>query len=922
MFDSPYEELSNDIRLLGRILGDIVREQSGDETFELIESVRQAAVAGRRHDESAVEVLRSALSDQPIEQQLDVIRAFDWLSLLANTAEDVHLERRRRFHRAHRSTAQPGSLDATFERLRSIGVDAGEVVGVIDALSVSPVITAHPTEVRRQTILDVLREIAEVLNERNRLDANDPAIDDADARLGVNILSLWQTAILRLSKLRVRDEINEALRYYSASLFETIPALSRHLEQIVEDDFGAIDADASAAVSMGSWIGGDRDGNPFVTAEVMRLAIGRHTHVALGHHLATLHRLGRELSMSARLITPTMELTALADASGDDSRFRADEPYRRALRGMHARLYAFAEDAIDPDIDEVPGPPPAVRQDAYSSIDELLADLDIVDASLRTHGGAALADAQIEPARRAAAIFGAHLCGLDMRQNSSVHEGVIADLLANAGVHGEYLTLAEADRVEVLTAELASPRLLRNPSAVYSDQTASELGVLDEAARSVARVGPRAVPHYVISMAETVSDVLEVAVLLKEVGLLEPARAGRPASAQLDIVPLFETIGDLAQSAATLTAMLSNPVYSQLVASRGDHQEVMVGYSDSNKDGGYLSSQWNLFAAQAALVEAADAAEVRLRLFHGRGGTVGRGGGPAYQAILAQPPGSVDRSIRLTEQGEMVAAKYSTPALARRNLETLLSATIESSCLDAEQLGAPADGFSDTMQQLADNAFTAYRSLVYGDDRFVDFFRSITPTNEIAKLNVGSRPASRKKSLAIEDLRAIPWVFGWTQCRLMIPAWYGAGSAFEAVAAQDDTAAERFAQMYTDWPFFTAIVNNMGMVLAKTDIDIGRRYADVLVEDAKTRSDIFGRIEAEHTLTRVWHERITGSPDPLADNPLLARSLSNRYPYLDPLHVMQVDLLRRYRDGEHDELIERGIQLTINAIATGIRNSG
>jgi phosphoenolpyruvate carboxylase len=917
-----YEALSNDIRLLGRILGDIVRAQSGDATFELIESVRKAAVSGRRNDESAVEVLRSALSDQPIEQQLDVIRAFDWLSLLANTAEDVHLERRRRFHRAHRSTAQLGSLDATFERLRSIGVDVHEVVDVIGELVVSPVITAHPTEVRRQTILDVLREIAEVLDERNQLDGDDPAIGDAEARLGVNILSLWQTAILRLSKLRVRDEINEALRYYSASLFETIPALSRHLEQIVEDDFGGIDADASAAVSMGSWIGGDRDGNPFVTADVMRLAIGRHTHVALGHHLTTLDRLGRELSMSARLITPTVELTQLADESGDDSPFRADEPYRRAHPGMHARQYAFAEDAIDPDVDEVPGPLPAVRRDAYSSIDELLADLDIVDASLRSHGGDALADAQIEPARRAAAIFGAHLCGLDMRQNSSVHETVIADLLANAGVHEDYLALAEPDRVEVLTAELASPRLLRHPSAKYTDQTTGELGVLDEAARSVARVGARAIPHYVISMAETVSDVLEVAVLLKEVGLLQPARAGRPASAQLDIVPLFETIGDLAESATTLTAMLDNPVYRELVTSRGDRQEVMIGYSDSNKDGGYLSSQWNLFAAQAALVEAADVGGVKLRLFHGRGGTVGRGGGPAYQAILAQPPGSVDRSIRLTEQGEMVAAKYSTPALARRNLETLLSATIESSCLDAEQLGAPADGFVDTMQQLADTAFDAYRSLVYGDDRFVDFFRSITPTNEIATLNVGSRPASRKKSLAIEDLRAIPWVFGWTQCRLMIPAWYGAGSAFEAVAAQDDDAAERFAQMYADWPFFTAIVNNMGMVLAKADIDIGRRYADVLVEDATTRSDIFGRIEAEHTLTRTWHERITGSPDPLADNPLLARSLSNRYPYLDPLHVMQVDLLRRYRDGDHDELVERGIQLTINAIATGIRNSG
>ena len=770
-----YEQLSNDIRLLGRILGDTVRAQSGDDTFELIESVRKAAVGGRRNDESAVEALRSALSDQPIEQQLDVIRAFDWLSLLANTAEDVHLERRRRFHRAHRSMAQPGSLDATFERLRAIGVDPTEVVDVIGDLVVSPVITAHPTEVRRQTILDVLREIAEVLDERNQLDAGDPALDDAEAQLEVSILSLWQTALLRLSKLRVSDEINEALRYYPASLFETIPALSRHLEQIVEDGFGGVDADATAAVSMGSWIGGDRDGNPFVTADVMRLAIGRHTHEALGHHLATLHRLGRELSMSARLITPTPELARLANESGDDSPFRADEPYRRALRGMHARLYSFADNVIDADVADLPGPPPAVQRDAYSSIDELLADLDIVDASLRSHGGGTLADAQVEPARRAAAIFGAHLCGLDMRQNSSVHETVIADLLSHAGVHGRYLDLAESDRVEVLTTELASPRLLRHPNATYTDQTIGELGVLDEAARSVARVGPRAIPHYVISMAETVSDVLEVAVLLKEVGLLEPACAGQPATAQLDIVPLFETIGDLANSARTLTAMLDNPVYRQLVRSRDDRQEVMIGYSDSNKDGGYLSSQWNLFAAQAALVEAADAGGVKLRLFHGRGGTVGRGGGPAYQAILAQPPGSVDRSIRLTEQGEMVAAKYSTPALARRNLETLLSATIESSCLNAEQLGAPADGFVDTMQQLADTAFDAYRSLVYGDERFVDFFRSITPTNEIATLNVGSRPASRKKSLAIEDLRAIPWVFGWTQCRLMIPAWWSSG---------------------------------------------------------------------------------------------------------------------------------------------------
>jgi phosphoenolpyruvate carboxylase len=922
---SNSDELSDDIRLLGRLLGEIVRGQAGDTTFERIESVRQLAVNGRREGHSAVEALRDALSGQPIEEQLNVIRAFDWLSLLANTAEDVHVERRRRFHRAARSSPQHGSLDATFQRLAQPDVADQRVAEVIGELLVSPVITAHPTEVRRQTILDVLRVIAELLNERSSHDAHDPMTDDIDKALHTNILTLWQTAILRLSKLRVRDEINEALRYYPASLFETVPALASDLEAVAAR-FGADNVDASKAISMGSWIGGDRDGNPFVTADVMRLAVGRQTHVALERHLSTLYRLSRALSLSARLITPTDELLALADASGDDSAFRADEPYRRALRGMHARLHAFATAAIDPDIDDVPGPVPGVRRPAYATIEELQTDLSVVEESLRSHGAGDLAEALIEPARRAVAIFGAHLCGLDMRQNSAVHEVVIADLLANANVHPDYLALDEAERVQVLTTELGSPRLLRHPNATYDEQTIGELGVLDEAARSIARVGERAIPHYVISMAETVSDVLEVAVLLKEVGLVEPASESstgtHPASARLDIVPLFETIGDLATSAATLTAMLANPAYSQLVASRGDRQEVMIGYSDSNKDGGYLSSQWNLFAAQAALVKAADAAGIRLRLFHGRGGTVGRGGGPAYQAILAQPAGSVDRSIRLTEQGEMVAAKYSTPALARRNLETLLSATIESSCLDPQQLGAPNEVFTATMQQLADIAFGTYRSLVYGDDRFVDFFRSITPTNEIAMLNVGSRPASRKKSLAIEDLRAIPWVFGWTQCRLMIPAWFGAGSAFESVAQNDPESADRFVQMYADWPFFTAIVNNMGMVLAKADIDIGRRYADVLVQDDATRNDIFGAIETEHTLTRRWHERITGSPDPLADNPLLARSLRNRYPYLDPLHVMQVDLLRRFRDGDDNELVQRGIQLTINAIATGIRNSG
>ncbi len=542
-----------------------------------------------------------------------------------------------------------------------------------------------------------------------------------------------------------------------------------------------------------------------------------------------------------------------------------------------------------------------MEREAYRSIRELVDDLDVVMASLSSHGADELARAKVEPVRRSAVVFGAHLCGLDMRQNSKVHEQVIAELVAAAGVCDDYLALDEDTRVAVLEHELASPRMLTIPHLAYSDLTIGEVAVLDEAADAVARVGPLAIPHYVISMAGSVSDVLEVAILLKEVGLVRRSPTGALQS-DLDIVPLFETIADLRESARTLTAMLRNKTYRALLESRSSVQEVMVGYSDSNKDGGYLRSQWNLYDAQAELVEAAAAGGVRLRLFHGRGGTVGRGGGPAYQAILAQPPHSVQRAIRVTEQGEMVAAKYSHPTSARRNLETLLAATLEVSCLDVHEDASTHPTFVVEMESMSQVAFAAYRSLVYDDDRFVDFFRSITPTDEIATLNVGSRPASRTASRAIQDLRAIPWVFGWTQCRLMLPGWYGVGTAFES-AASTGGGAELLARMYVEWPFFRAIINNMGMVLAKTDIEIGRRYANVLVE---RRLGPHGHLRQDHRRTRPHQTlapAITGSPDPLADNPVLARSLRNRYPYLDPLHVMQVDLLRRFRAGDHDALV-------------------
>ncbi|MFP5486859.1 MAG: phosphoenolpyruvate carboxylase, partial [Acidimicrobiia bacterium] len=756
---SDSNDASDDIRLLGRLIGDVLRDQAGDEAFELVEGTRVAAVKARRSGDEPLGDLARTLTAAPVEHQVHLIRAFGWLSLMANTAEDLQLERRRRHHRDLGSASREGTLAASFDRLVDRGVDPDTIRDELAGLSVSPVITAHPTEVRRKTVLDHVDAVTALLRRRARSSTSPSETAEIDDELRHEVLTLWQTAEVRLSKLRVRDEINEALRYYRSSIFETVPALQRDLERLVTERLGG-SVHNPRAIAMGSWIGGDRDGNPFVTAEVLAIAVRMQASEAYRHHLVGLAELGRDLSMSARLVTPTPELMALADASGDDSPFRADEPYRRALRGIHARLWAMAAGVLD----EVPGPPPHADLEPYAGVDELLADLDVVITSLRTHGAAALADARVDPVRRGVEIFGTHLCGLDLRQNSAVHEEVVDELLRIAGVTPDYASLDEDERVAILTAELRTPRPLGTPTATYSDRTRGELDILAEAASAHRRFGERTIPHYVISMAQSVSDVLEVAVLLREVGLVTVDTTTGSIGSSLDIVPLFETIADLRRSDTTLTEMLQHERYAQLVASRNGWQEVMVGYSDSNKDGGYVASQWELYRAQRALVAAADRAGVRIRLFHGRGGTVGRGGGPAYQAILAQPPGSVHGALRITEQGEMVAAKYSRPASARRNLETLLAATLEATCLHEEDLGDDLGRFGEAMDDLAGLALDAYRGLIDGTayglpGRFVEFFRSITPIGEIASLNVGSRPASRKNSDRIEDLRAIPWVF-------------------------------------------------------------------------------------------------------------------------------------------------------------------
>jgi phosphoenolpyruvate carboxylase len=915
--DAPLRE---DIRVLGRVLGEVIGEQAGQDVLELVESTRVEAFRVRRSEVDR-EDLAHRLGGLDVRSANHVIRAFSHFSLLANLAEDIHHERRRRFHRREGSPPQQGSLAAALQALDAADLDAGSVARELTGALVCPVVTAHPTEVRRKTIFQVQRQVAGLIRERDRAAAGE--IDEAQwsAQLWRSVLTLWQTALLRLSKLRLSDEIDEALRYYELSLFDVVPAINAELRRALEERWPGAGLLPRPMLLPGSWIGGDRDGNPFVTADALRRATTRQAETALAHHLAELDALRTELSMSDRLVTPTPQLYALADASRDNSPFRADEPYRRALTGISGRLGATAQEVFGRRLD----PAPEVELPPYGSPDELGADLDVVDASLRSHGAGALADDRLRRLREAVEVFGFHLCGLDMRQNSAVHEEVVAELLAWAGVCDDYAALDEPARVELLAGELTLRRPLVRPGAELSETTRGELDVLLAAAEQVSLLGPRAIPNYVISMCESVSDVLEVAVLLKEAGLLDPGAPSSPAhpgpTCPVGISPLFETIDDLRAAGTTLTAVLDQPLYRALLASRGDMQEVMLGYSDSNKDGGYLAANWALYRAELDLVEVARKEGIRLRLFHGRGGTVGRGGGPSYEAIRAQPPGAVAGALRITEQGEVIAAKYADPDLARRNLEALVAATLESSLLDIEGLGDDADPAYALLDDLADRAQRAYRALVHETPGFVEWFRAATPIRELGELNIGSRPASRKAGDSIADLRAIPWVFSWSQARIMLPGWYGTGSALEQWVDGDDERLARLQELHRHWPFFRSVLSNMGMVLAKTDLDLAARYAE-LVPDEELRARVFDQITAEHERTCRMLLAITGDDHLLADNPSLARSIRNRFPYLEPLHHLQVEMLRRRRAGDDDELTRRNIQLTINGIATALRNSG
>ena len=909
------EPLRDDIRLLGRILGDTVREQEGEAVFDIVERVRQTAIRfARSGDPSSRDELAALLDPLPRDTTQAVVRAFSYFLQLANIAEDEHHIRRRRAHDLVGSPPREGSLVFALDALCTAAVSPEAIGDFFAHALVAPVLTAHPTEVQRQSLIRNHRDLARLLDQRERLQMTPEEEAENDWALSNAVLTLWQSRMLRPVRLKVIDEVKNGISYFKETFFTELPRLYIQATQQLQKRYPEKIWALPPFFRIGSWIGGDRDGNPFVTAEILREALRLQSAAALSHYLDEVHELGGELPLSDLLVKVTPELVALAEKSTDHSPQRIDEPYRRALSGIYARLAATSRalDHVEPVRHEIGAAEP------YATPEALRADLKVLANSLKLNGSASLAGGRLRRLLRAVQVFGFHLASIDLRQNSDVHARSVAELLAKAGRCPDYEALPEAERIKLLVEEIATPRPLYSPYLNYSEETEGELAIFFAAHELRGKYGAAALPNCIISKTDGVSDLLELSLLLKESGLLLP---GEKPRLDVNVIPLFETIEDLQKSAVTMDGLFKLPAYRELLQSRGNEHEVMLGYSDSNKDGGFLTSGWELYKAEIELTRVFREHGVRLRLFHGRGGSVGRGGGPSYHAILAQPAGAVSGQIRLTEQGEVISTKYGNADTGRRNLEVLLAATLEASLTDHENKVEPAEQFHGVLDDLSQRAFNAYRGLVYETPGFTTYFRQSTVVSEIASLNIGSRPASRKASDRIEDLRAIPWVFSWAQCRLMLPGWYGFGSAVDGYLSANPEGLSVLRRMLKSWPFFASLLSNMDMVLAKTDLAIASRYAE-LVADVELRQRIFSRITAEWELTKKHLLSILERDELLADNPMLRNSLKLRAPYMDPLNHLQVELLKRHRAGDTDERVARGIHITINGIASGLRNSG
>ncbi len=954
--------LSEDIHRLGDLLGETLKRLGGQKLFEIEEKVRALCKELRTNHSAATEKkLKKLLSELSLDEAIGVIRAFSVYFQLANIAEQFHRIRRKHWYELHSPDApQRGSLAHTFQQLSDSKIAAPALQAILDKLEIRPVITAHPTEAARRTMLEKHRRISDLLGEFDHKEISAKKLQELNSLLAAEIESIWQSDEVRHVKPTVLDEVGNCLYYFDATLFEAMPIMLDELERVLGKHFPKVKLqDDAAPLRFGSWIGGDRDGNPYVTPEVTWEALRLMQRQVLRKYEAAVSELGHRISESSRYAPATKEL--LDSIERDKPQFpitasliaerNLEEPYRQKFSFIYARLEntlrrnqelgtALLIEKGHPLISTRPGMPviAALRNKeappVYQDGGELWEDLRLVRDSLRA-SKAQLAARSVEKLMRQVAAFGLHLAQLDLRQHSDRHVAALTEITRSLGLEKDYGQMSEDERTEWLTKELSTPRPMVAFDAAYSAETTETLNVFRVARRALDEISPRGLRTYIISMTRDVSDMLAVLVLAKEAGLVRSAECGvRSAEAQpsmtsrLAVTPLFETIDDLQRAPDVMKRLFENPVYAQILAAQGNLQEVMIGYSDSSKDGGILTSSWELFKAQDSLWQIAREHTVELRLFHGRGGTIGRGGGPTHEAILAQPSGTVAARIKTTEQGEVISGKYSLPDIALRSLELTTGAVIAASVQSNSQTDeVNLTAWKAVMEEISADAFQAYRQFVRDTPDFYDYFVSATPVEELQYMRIGSRPSKRKQgSKSLDDLRAIPWVFGWMQSRHILPGWLAVGTALENFINKKPKAnLQTLRAMYENWPFFRTTISNIEMALAKTDFQIARQYAERLV-DPRYSKRVFALLEEEHARSCRMVIQITNEKRLLEKQPVLQRSIAVRNPYVDPMSYLQVELLARLRAqknkvDEQDQLLY-AILLTINGIAAGMRNTG
>ncbi|MEO3946755.1 phosphoenolpyruvate carboxylase [Gorillibacterium sp. CAU 1737] len=914
--------LRRDVRFLGNILGDVLLHQGGKELLTIVEKIREMSKSLRaQFSEDLYQEVKDTIDSLTPETRHKVIRAFAIYFQLVNIAEQNHRIRRKRdYDRTAGESIQPGSIESVIKELKQQETGADEIAAILNSISLELVITAHPTEATRRAVLDIHQRIA-----RDVMQYDNPMLtfrerEHLKDKLTSEILTLWQTDELRDRKPTVLDEVRNGLYYFDETLFDVIPEVYGELERCLDKYYPQLVWHAPKFLRFGSWIGGDRDGNPSVTSDVTKTALQMHRDAALQKYEAAVSGLISHMSFNNNLVQVSQELLDSIEEDREKVHLEHNEPWRTESEPYRVKIVYILEKLWNTRLLECPD-----DKVKYGTVEEFLADIQVIDNSLRSHYAGYVADMYTKKLIRQAELFGFHMVTLDIRQHSKEHEAAMAEALALMGITDRYAELEEDTKVELLSSLLEDPRPLISPNFEYSDSTKESLNVFKTVFEAQKEFGTSCITSYLISMTNDASDLLEVMVFCKEFGLYRREADGS-VTCTLQPVPLFETIDDLHAAPAIMEKLFRIDAYRRSLSSLNEVQEIMLGYSDSNKDGGVLTANWELKVALEEITEVGTRNGVRLKFFHGRGGALGRGGMPLNRSILAQPPHTLGAGIKITEQGEVLSQRYSVKGIAYRSLEQATWALITAASLArTPQSDLQVHKWEGIMKDISEQSLTKYQDLIFRDPDFMTFFREATPLPEVGELNIGSRPSKRKNSDRFEDLRAIPWVFAWTQTRYLLPAWYAAGTGLQSFYQDNPQNMRILQQMYARWSFFRTAIDNVQMALAKADLLIAKEYGK-LVRNGEMADRIYRLIEEEFELTSSLVLQITGQKEILDNVPILQESIRLRNPYVDPLSYMQVGLLeelRHIREEEGDDsFLIREVLLTINGIAAGLRNTG